>query len=318
MKYSVLFVFAGGLLLAQSSSTSYLTDLNGRRVEAIATVATKAAPGTTETTELLRSVNGREVPLEQVETRVIRDDAGGKVVEKIVRRYDQTGRLASTERELTEEQKRADGGSTVRSTVYRSDLNGRQLEAERRTTETRVQGSTTTAETAVERPTLNGSFEVEAKHSHVAVKTTAGENVTDTDLRKTQSGQFYEAFRRVSEEIKSGASTTVQAAEYEPGVTGRMELARQSVSTTTKQPGGASVTELNLYAKSAETGRVENANAPPQIKEQQIIERIPGPNGGLIETISARRPTVSDPNRLGELRKISETVCRGKCTDDKP
>src|SRR5258706_4814923 len=108
MKYSVLFVFAGGLLLAQSSSTSYLTDLNGRRVEAIATVATKAAPGTTETTELLRSVNGREVPLEQVETRVIRDDAGGKVVEKIVRRYDQTGRLASTERELTEEEKRPD------------------------------------------------------------------------------------------------------------------------------------------------------------------------------------------------------------------
>ena len=318
MKYFALAMLMSALALAQSSSTSYLTDLNGRRVEGIATVTTKAAPGTTETTELRRSINGREVPLEQVETRVLRDDATGKVVETIIKRYDQTGRLASTEREVIEEQKRADGGSMARSTVYRSDINGRQAEAERRVTETRVQGSTTVAETVVEHPSLSGSFEVAAKNTRVVEKTSAGENVTDTDFRKTQNGQFIEAYRRVIGETKSGATTTVQASEYEPGVTGRMELSRQSVATTTKQPGGATVTELNLYSRSPENGRTQNANPPQQILEQQIIERVPGPNGQVTEVVSARRPSVSDPNRLGELRKISETVCRGKCVDDKP
>jgi len=318
MKYFALATVTCALALAQSASTSYLTDLNGRRVEGIATVTTKAAPGTTETTELRRSVNGREVPLEQVEARVLRDDASGKMVETIIKRYDQTGRLASTEREVIEERKRADGGSTTRSTVYRSDINGRQAEAERRVTETRVQGSTTVAETTVERPSISGSFEVEAKNTRVIEKTAAGQNITDTDFRKTQDGQFSEAYRRVIGETNSGGTSTVQAAEYAPGVTGRMELARQSVATTTKQPGGASVTELNLYSRSPENGRTQSANAPQQILEQQIIERVPGPNGQVTEVVSARRPTVSDPNRLGELRKISETVCRGKCVDDKP
>lgn len=318
MKYFALAMLMSALALAQTSSVSYLTDLNGRRVEGIATVTTKAAPGTTETTDLRRSVNGREVPLEQVETRVLREDASGKTVEKIIKRYDQTGRLATTEREVIEEQKRADGGSTARSTVYRSDINGRPLEAERRVTETRVQGSMMVAETAVERPSISGSFEIAAKNTRVIEKTATGDNLTDTDFRKTQDGQFTEAYRRVIAETKSGATTKVQAAEYEPGVTGRMELARQSVATTTKQPGGASVTELNLYSRSPENGRTQRADAPQQILEQQIIERVPGPNGQVTEVVSARRPSVSDPNRLGELRKISETVCRGKCVDDKP
>lgn len=317
MKYSLFVMLTGAVALAQSSSTSYLRDLNGRTVDGIATVTTKAAPGTTETTELRQSVNGREIPLEQIETRVLRDDPSGKAVEKIIKRYDSTGRVTSTEREMTEQVKRADGSSTARTTVYRSDINGRQVEAERRLTDTRVQGATTVADTAIERPSISGSFEVAAKNTRVTEKSATGENVTDTDFRKSQSGQFYEAFKRVSQEIKAGATTTVQSAEYEAGDMGRMQLARQSVATTTKQPGGASVTELNLYARGA-GGQVQSNNAPPQIKEQQIIERVVGPDGSVTEVVSARRPSVSDPNTLGELRKIAETVCRGKCVDDKP
>ena len=36
----------------------------------------------------------------------------------------------------------------------------------------------------------------------------------------------------------------------------------------------------------------------------------------MVETLSVRRPTVSDPNRLGALQQISETVCKGKCQPD--
>jgi hypothetical protein len=33
----------------------------------------------------------------------------------------------------------------------------------------------------------------------------------------------------------------------------------------------------------------------------------------VVETVSVRRPSVSDPNRLGDLQKVSETLCQGKC-----
>jgi hypothetical protein len=201
--------------------------------------------------------------------------------------------------------------------VYRNDINGNSVEAERRVIETRVQGSTTVTETAVERPTLNGSFEVTGKSTQVAEKTPAGENVSNSDYRRAQSGEFYEAFRRVTQATKSGSQTTVQGAEYEIGATGKMELARQSVAITSKGSDGASVTELSLYDRAAD-GRSQAHDAPLQIKEQQTIERIPGPGGALTEVVTARRPTLADPTSLGEPRKISETVCRGKCSDEKP
>src|SRR5258708_22172228 len=128
---------------AQSSSTSYLTDINGRRVEGVSNTTAVVGIKDVEKTELLRSINGREVPLEQVEQKVLREDSSGRTVEKIRRRFDGTGRLSSTEREVTEEQRRSDGSGTSRSVVYRNDVNGNSVEAERRVTETRVQGSTT-------------------------------------------------------------------------------------------------------------------------------------------------------------------------------
>ena len=68
---------------------------------------------------------------------------------------------------LIEENKLPGGGSTVRETTYRSDVNGGSAEAERKTTETRVSGSTTTASTVIDRPSLSGSFETVEKRSAV-------------------------------------------------------------------------------------------------------------------------------------------------------
>src|SRR5712692_2946043 len=103
---------------AQSTTTLYTTDINGRRVEEISHAATDVSR-----TERTQSINGAKVPLEQSEEKVLRDDANGKVTERVVRKYDQTGRLTSTERVLAEERKAAAGGSHVEETTWRSDVN---------------------------------------------------------------------------------------------------------------------------------------------------------------------------------------------------
>ncbi len=51
---------------------------------------TKSANGS-QTTVTTQSINGRTVPMEQVEEQVLRNDSSGKVTERIVRRYDPQG-----------------------------------------------------------------------------------------------------------------------------------------------------------------------------------------------------------------------------------
>jgi hypothetical protein len=37
----------------------------------------------------------------------------------------------------------------------------------------------------------------------------------------------------------------------------------------------------------------------------------------MVETVSVRRPTVSDPGTLGPPRQLSQTVCKGDCKPPK-
>lgn len=307
MRYHFLALLAGSLAIAQSTTETYITDVNGHRVKALSITSNS---GRTERTQ---SINGREVPLEQTEERVVREDANGKITEKIVRKFDQTGRLASTDRVVTEEQTHPGGSSTMRATTFRSDLNGQMAQVERKIVESRTRGATTQADIVVERPTLNGSFEAVEKRSVTAEVTDAAKHETETVYRRAPGGEFREMLRQVSEVKKAGDQIIENTAYFEPGVTGKLQLARQSTSTTTKRPDGSEIAEINLYARAAD-GRVQDNEAPQQVKEQQIIERQKGPGGAVIETVSVRRPSISDPNRLGDLKKISETVCKGKCT----
>src|ERR1700675_236659 len=109
-------------MLAQSTTSTYVNDINGRRVQS-------ASVGSTDGThtEITQSVNGRKVPLEQTEQHVVRQDASGSVIETTVLKFDSDGHLASTVKTVTEEQKRANG-SSKQSTTYRSDINGRMSE----------------------------------------------------------------------------------------------------------------------------------------------------------------------------------------------
>ena len=311
MKPCLFLVFATGLAAAQSSTTTYMKDLNGNRADG-QSFSTNANG---ERTERYQSINGRQVPLEQTVDRVISQDANGKVTERIVRKFDSNGQPASTERVMIEESKLPGGSSTVRETTYRSDINGTQREAERRTIETRVDGSTTTANTVIDRPTLNGSLETIEKRSAVTDGPADNQHTTESVYRRAVSGGFQEALRTVKTASKVNDATKETTANYEPGIDGQLQLASQSDSTTTKQPDGTQVTQTDLFAKTV-AGNVQDSSGRMRVKEEQVVQRRTNPDGSVVETFSVRRPSVSDPNRLGDLQKLSETVCKGKCAPD--
>jgi hypothetical protein len=308
VKYCFSAFLVGSMALAQSTTNTYMTDLNGNRV-----VATSLSSTDGTKTERSHSINGKQVALEQITERVVREDANGKVTEKIIRKYDSNGGVASTDRVVTEEQIRPGGGSTVHSTTFRSDINGQMKEAERKTIESRAQGSTKQVDTVIARPSINGSFDTVEKRATVAETSGATTHETETVYRPTMTGEFYEAIRNVNDTKKAGDQVISSTAHYEPGATGKLELHNQSASTTTVRPDGSEVTEVNLYARGAK-GMAPDDDSRQSIQEQQIIQRRKGPDGSVIESLSVRRPSISDPTKLGELKPISETVCKGKCT----
>jgi len=304
-------VFGAVLAWPQSATNTYMKDINGNRADG-PSFTSNGTPGDGERTERFQSINGRQVPLEQTVDRVVREDASGKVTERILRKFTPNGQVASTERTLIEESKLPGGGSTVRQTTYRSDVNGGSQEAQRQTIETRVNGSTSTVSTVTDRPSLNGSFETVEKRSAIIEGPAADQHTTESVYRRDGAGGFQEALRYVKTSSKVNDTTTETTANYEPGMNGQLQLASQSDSTATKRSDGTEVIQTNLYAHTV-VGRLQESNAPMRIQEQQIVERRSNPDGSVVETLSVRRPTASDPNRLGELQKLSETVCRGKC-----
>jgi hypothetical protein len=306
VKYCLLAILATAAL-AQSVSKTYTTDINGNRVE---TPAVESSDHTR--TEVTQNLNGRKVPLEQVEERVIRQDGNTKVTERIVRKFDASGQPVLTDRQMIEEQKRPDG-VTTNVTTYRTNLNGREQEAERATTVQQIRGNVTQTESTVARPTINGSFETVQKSTAVAEKTPAGTREDQTTYQRGENGGFVVSAREVKETSQTGNKSTENRTLYQPfGADGQMRVTEQSVSETVKQPDGAELVQKTIYGPSW-TGNVGSAEAGPQLREQDLIERKPGPGGTVVESTSVSRPTPSNPNKLSPPTKISETVCTGNC-----
>jgi hypothetical protein len=311
VKYCFFSLLYGGLALAQSSGTHsdsvvYTTDLNGHVVADSQQVARDGSKAL-----LVQSINGREVPLQSSETHVLTDEPNHRVTETIVRTYDATGQLGSTERTVSDEVK-GPAGSVVHASVFRSDLNGHMNESERRVIDTHVQGSTTTADVTISRAGVNGSLDTAEKRQVVTIKDGDTVRATETIQRPSGNGnQFFEAAREVREETKSGDKTTSSTAMYELDFQGKLSLSRQDVRTTAKAADGSQVTELNTYAPSTYTEpRTEGGS--PKLREQEMIVRREN-NGVVTETTTVRRPTPADPNRLGDATVISNLVCTGTC-----
>ncbi len=310
MSYLVLpaaTLFAGFVFAqAPSTTTSFTTDINGNRVPA----ASISSTGNSRV-ERTQNVNGRTVPLEQVEDKVVREDASGKTVERTIRRFDENGNALPIDRITIAETKQADGTTLTDTMVKRGDMNGSLVLFEHTRAETRKSGASTVSEITIERASINGSLELQEKQSIAAIE--QGETVqqTSTLLRRDANGNFFEARRDIKDTTKSGTTTTENVAVYEPGSDGRLTLARQEARTVVKSPDGSERSQINVFDSVA--GRAGESNAKPQLREQVVIEkRVTG--DGVVETQKVRQASPNDPNRLGETRIISETVCKGKCS----
>jgi hypothetical protein len=299
------------LLCAQQSSVTSTTqvDINGHSVADGPQVVHSKNDGRSETTEIMRSINGRNVPIERVEEHVIREDSSGRVVERLIKQYDQTGSPTAPVKEIIQEQKRPDGSSTKQVSTYRGDINGNMQMIEKSTTNVQTNGSTENAETVIERPTANGALDTVEKRSTVTEKQPSGYTEDQTIYRRDGNGGFRPTVRTTTEHTQQGQQASDSTAEYELGATGQLQLHSQKVTKTVTAPDGSKDEVVDLYGTNV-PGTVEPGGL--KLQEQQLIQKKASPNQ-VVETLSVRRPTVSDPNSLGPARQISETVCRGKC-----
>ncbi|HTC35356.1 MAG TPA: hypothetical protein VK724_18420 [Bryobacteraceae bacterium] len=306
----VLLVAAASLAAQQSNVTSTTSvDINGNQVADGPRISqTRSATGSV-TTETRQSINGGSVPVERVEEHVLRDDASGRVVERLIRRYDPQGNPMPSVKETIEEQKNPDGSSTTQSTTSRGDINGNMQVIERTITDSRPNGSGESSQTIVQRPTANGLETVE-KREEVVVKQGKDYQSEATTYRNDGNGGFYAAVKQTTEHKEQNGQSSDSSAEYESTVNGQIQLHSQTVTETVTRPDGSKDAVVNIYGRNV-PGTVSDSGL--KLQEQQVIETTPGPNHTVVQTLSVRRPTVSDPQSLGPARQLSETVCQGDC-----
>lgn len=291
------------LVSAQQEKTTYTYDINGRPVPS--TSSSRINGSAAETTT---GLNGNRVPLQSTEEKVISDGPSGRVIERIVREFDASGQPAGSRKEVVEERKNPDGSKATSVAVYDSNINGGFALRERSTTLTTQTGKTVRSETTTERPTINGSVEpVERK---LAVQTAADDRTTreEINIYRRSSGGFFEfaaAEIRVTTNQDGTSVTTVD--RFANTATGKMDLTTREVRRQAKQPSGTETEVVDLYAPD-----VSNYSAAPVLREQQIVERTPGPGQTLTERLSVRRPEPRS-GKLGPPEPVSESVCKGKC-----
>jgi hypothetical protein len=309
-------ILATGALVAQQSSVSETTsiDVNGHRVVEGGEISrTKSADGTV-ITETRQSINGRTVPMRRIEERVVRNDASGRVVERVIRDYDPQGNPTPLVKETVEEQKRYDGSSSTKTTTSRGDINGGMQVTERTTTETRPTSSGESSQTVVERQSSDGLRPVE-KREETVVKQAGGYQSETVTYRDDGNGGFRPAVRQTTQHSEQNGDSSDNSAVYEPDGTGQLQLHSQTVTKTVTRSDGSKDSVIEIYGRNVEG--TASGDSGLKLKEQQTIETTPGPNNTMVQTLSVRRTSIADPKTLGPSRQVSQTVCQGDCKPDK-
>ncbi len=309
-----MFVLLGLITAAagQQTTQTYTTDVSGNRAKVDREIVQARSDSTATTTEKTVNLNGVSVALERTVERVLRQNASGKVVETLIQRYDANGQPGPLEKVVTDERKNPDGSVTTVASTYRSDLNGDLQLTEKAVTDTRRRGATTTSNILVQQPTLNGDFETTQKITTVVNEKQGGTHEDTVVYRKSTNGDFYPWSRQVVDQDKKGAQVVDNTTKYVASDGGTLALASQEVRTTRKNPDGSENVTVDIYGLHV-PGVAAPAGGGPVLKEVQEIERRPAGNQTVVETLSVRRPSVSNPNELGPLTTLSETVCKGKC-----
>ncbi len=301
---------AGAALLAQQTteqSSSWTLDVNGHRVEgpqitALETPASQAV----RRAETLRSANGRMVPVQTMEDKVVNPDPNNKVVERVIRKYDANGNPAQAIKVRIEQKKNPDGSTTIQSVSSQSDVNGNEQVFERATTQVRKSTATETS-TTVERATLNG-FQTVERDMRVERPTSGGSQVDATVYRRDLNGNFAPFAQDTQQTSKSGADVSTDAAHYELGPDGKLTLYSRSVDRTRTNPDGTQVTDTDVYSRFSHDKTADINAAQPRLQEQVHRETAKGPNGEVVETVSVRGRLPLDPSRFGTLEKVSQTT----------
>ena len=310
---------AGTLWSQQESQTnSYTYDVNGNRVGG-PSVSSKIGKGQNSKTERVTSINGRSVPLETVEEKVIEDSSRGRIVERTIQRYDQNGNPAPPERVRIEERRGSGGQAKTTTTHYNSDINGGFQVRERVVTDSRTTGQTTKSTTLVERPTVNGSMDLVERRAATVTEQDEGSSRDETIYRRTQSGGFAAMAREVTETVvEAGRETTTKARYNTTNDSARMELAGQTVTDIETRADGSQTTVVSQYGNNVPGRSIAAGRRAPELREQLITERTVEGDGAVMETTGVRRASPSDPSKLEAYQKVSETVCRGQCLEAAP
>ena len=311
MKYSVFLILASGLLLAQpqrSVSGSYTFDPNGNRVSEGEIHQVNSKDGSSSA-QMVTTLNGTLAPLEKVEEKVLSKTETSKVVERVIVPYDANGNPGAAQKIVTTERKNADGSTTVEVSNYRADLIGAFALGEKELKVVRQTGANSSAyEKTVVRATLNGEEVVERQVGNItASKAASKEDVTIE--RRDLNGSLQPAGRVLIEKQETDGKVKETSATYaQEGA--ELKLAKQTVSETSKNKDGSSVTKVDVFGTNT-PGRYDSGGL--QFREQQIVEKVPGAGGALTEVFSIRRPTLDGGNVLGPVLKISERNCTGQC-----
>lgn len=268
--------------------------------------------GDSRSSETFRNLNGKRVPSESSEEKVLRNEAGVRIVERVTRRFDASGNALPPEKTVSETTTRPDGSVVERTTTYRGDINGTLQPVERSIAESRTSAGATQRETSIERKTLNGGFEAVERRVANETSTKGASERDETVYARDTNGRFNEAWRTVIKATVAGNEVREQTDEYDAATTGRLQLARQAIARTVKDASGAQRREVDIFGPAAQ-GRPIDANSPAQLRERQIYTSQPSPDGTIIQVYAVQRPSLNSARELEPPRKVSEIICKGKC-----
>jgi hypothetical protein len=302
------------LALGQNAkqTATYTYDVNGNRVYAVGGVA--AGPYRAET---LQSINGRTVPVESVEEVVLSENSSGRIVERIVKKFDSTGQQTGTSRIRIEEKNLGAGHTSSSTSVYEKDLNGSFALRQRTVAETVKTGEVEKTETRLEQPSINGTLDLQELRIAVATGNDKERYTDITTLRRDTNNTFKETMREIVQAKTEDNKTTVSTSVYDAAGTGKMSLKTQTTSRTTKHADGGESQVVEIFGSVPDGRTADFDRTSLKLREQHVVDKKAGADQSLVETFSIRRADL-DSGRLGPAVKVSETRCTGSCLPAKP
>ncbi|MBI3697830.1 MAG: hypothetical protein HY238_23735 [Acidobacteria bacterium] len=294
---------------SERRQSSYTYDLEGRPVAA-PSASEQRRGSTVDRDDVRRDAEGRPVTVGRTEERLLRNQESEQSGERVIQRYDFSGKPVSKQVIKFERRKMPDGSVVLVENQYDQDTNGRMQFVERRTTTEKKTGAGGTMAQVVERPGVNGGLQLAARTDRTETRLSdAVTEVVGSRQFPDANGRLVERDREASVITKSGNATSTETKQWQLGAMGQMEFVGRSVSRLAETPDGSQVEDVEVFATKI-GGTTPDLNAPqvPTLEQQVHREKKVRPDGKIVETTSARLRQVADPSRLGGLSVTEKVV----------